>query len=657
MKIKIMLSLGLLAGLSFSSVAQQVDDPNIQEAFLPFDTGVSTATRSASGKPGAEYWQNRADYSIKTKLDPDDHKVSSTVEITYTNNSPDELEFLWLQLDQDLFSQESWGAKLTPVEGARFGNAAFDGGYDVKKITVKSGKDQYAPVTRKVDTNVKLNLTEPLAANGGTITIIVEYSFVVPEYGSDRMGRLDTENGWIYEIAQWYPRMAVYDDIQGWNVMPYLGQGEFYLEYGTFNYEITVPKDFIVAGSGELLNPEEVLTKDQLKSYEAAKKSDETVTIISADEAGKADRPGRKKSFTWKFKIEHSRDVAWAASKAFIWDAARINLPDGSKSLAMSVYPVESAGDEAWSRSTEYVKHSIEYNSNQWFQYSYPAATNVAGIVGGMEYPGIVFCSWKATTGGLWGVTDHEFGHNWFPMVVGSNERQHAWMDEGFNTFINFYSTINFNDGEYGNELASSRAITKWMVSPRNEPVMTYPDQIQPGNLGILAYYKPALGLLMLREQILGHDLFDDAFRTYIERWKYKHPAPNDFFNTMEDVSGYDLDWFWRGWFESNWTLDQAVDTVTYMEDDPTQGALITFSNHQQMVMPVMLEITQENGTVETVDLPVQVWQTGNSWTISYDAESPITKVVIDPDEVYPDINPANNVWEVPVEAEETSQE
>ena len=639
----------MLVVLGSSVFAQQAHNSNVQEAFLPFDTGVSTATRSASGKPGAEYWQNRADYSIKTKLDPKKHSVSSSVEITYTNNSPDELEFLWLQLDQDLFSQESWGAKLTPVQGARFGNAAFDGGYDIKKLKVKYGNKEYSPVTRKVDTNLKLNLNEPLAAEGGTISISIEYSFVVPEYGSDRMGRIETENGWIYEIAQWYPRMAVYDDIQGWNVMPYLGQGEFYLEYGDFDYEITAPKDFIVVGSGELLNPGDVLTKEQQKRFEKAKKSDKTVAIISQEEVGNVDRPGRR-NLTWKFRMENSRDIAWAASKAFIWDAARMNLPDGKTALAQSVYPVESAGEEGWGRSTEYVKYSIEYNSEKWFPYSYPVATNVAGIVGGMEYPGIVFCSWKSKTGGLWGVTDHEFGHNWFPMVVGSNERQNAWMDEGFNTFINEYSTESFNEGEYYSRRTSSRAITRWMVSPRNEPIMTYPDQVQPGNLGILAYYKPAIGLIMLRESILGHELFDDAFREYIQRWKYKHPGPNDFFNTMEDVSGYDLDWFWRGWFATDWKLDQAVDSVSYPEEDPALGSLITFSNHEKMVMPVTLEITQENGTVETVDLPVQVWQTGNTWTISYKSDSPITKVVIDPEAVFPDIDPSNNTWQATTE-------
>ncbi len=621
-------------------------DPNVQEAFLPFDTSVNSITRSASGKPGPAYWQNEVDYNIKVSLNPEAHTVKGQVVIEYTNNSPDELDYLWLQLDQDLFSKDSWGGKLTPYSGSRFGNMAFDGGYNLKSVTVTEGNNTFTPETRKVDTNLRIDLKSPLPASGGMVTVKINYEFEVPTYGSDRLGRLETENGWIYELAQWYPRMVVYDDVKGWNVKPYLGAGEFYLEYGDFDYEITVPYDFIVVGSGTLVNPEDVLTKEQQSRFDRATKSDETVMILDVDEVGtSASRPESSGTLTWKFRMENARDVAWAASKAFVWDAARINLPDGSKSLAMSVYPVESAGDSAWSRSTEYVKYSIEYNSNQWFQYSYPVAVNVAGVVGGMEYPGIVFCSWRAKAGSLWGVTDHEFGHNWFPMVVGSNEREHAWMDEGFNTFINGYSTENFNNGEYQARRTDVRGITRWMTSPRNEAVMTEPDQMTAGNLGILAYYKPGLGLRILRESVLGHDLFDRAFKEYINRWAYKHPTPTDFFNTMEDVSGYNLDWFWRGWFATAWTLDQSVDKVEYIEDDPSSGSLITISNHKKMVMPVVLRITQQNGKEETLRYPVQLWQTTNTWTLKYDSDSPVTKVIIDPDNEFPDIDPENNTW------------
>lgn len=624
---------------------------NVQEAFLPFDTGISTPTRSASGQPGPEYWQNGADYSIQAELHPEEHLLTSSVTISYVNNSPDELNFVWLQMDQDLFSSDSWGAKLTPYRGARFGNREFDGGYELTQIRIEQNGKTYTPVSHKVDTNLKLNLEEAMKPKGDEITIHIEYKFEIPEYGSDRMGRLETNNGWIYELAQWYPRMVVYDDIQGWNVLPYLGAGEFYLEFGSFDYSITLPSDFIVVASGELQNPEEVLTDAQMDRLEQARNSDETVTILGVDELGTEEsRPRESEKLTWHFRMENSHDIAWAASKAFIWDAARINLPDNDQALAMSVYPEESSGEEGWGRSTEYVKGSIEFYSEKWLKYPYPVAVNVAGIVGGMEYPGLVFCSWRAREGSLWGVTDHEFGHIWFPMIVGSNEREYAWMDEGFNTFINGYSTENFNDGEYQARRTSARPITAWMAGPEAEAIFTAPDQIQPGNLGTVAYYKPALGLRMLRETIIGNELFDEAFKAYINRWKYKHPTPNDFFNTMEDVSGHDLDWFWRGWFETTWTLDQAVDSVSYVENDPANGALISISNQQKMVMPVILEITEENGNTSRVDLPAYVWRDTNEWTFRFDSTSPITSIVLDPYEELPDIQPANNIWVAPVE-------
>jgi len=648
----------LLAALVASPIYAQQNSSNstVQEAFVPYETGNSTQYRSASGNPGEEYWQNSVDYEIDTNLMPDQHKVDATVTIHYTNNSPQDLNFLWVQLDQDLFSNDSWGAKLTPPQGSRFGNEDFDGGFNLENVRISHGGKTYNPEMHKVDTNMKLNLKEALAAEGGKVTVTINYNFIIPSYGSDRMGRLNTKNGTIYEVAQWYPRMAVYDDVKGWNVMPYLGAGEFYLEYGSFDYSITAPSDYVVVASGKLLNPSEVLTKEQQQRWQKASKSDKRVYIIKKEEVGAEDsRPkGKNGQLTWKYHVDKARDVAWAASKAFIWDAAKIDLPSGQKSLAMSVYPAESAGDTAWSRSTEYVKASIEHNSQMWYEYPYPVAINVAGTVGGMEYPSIVFCSWKATKGGLWGVTDHEFGHTWFPMIVGSNEREHVWMDEGFNTFINGYSTEDFNNGEYQSRRNSPRNITGWMTSDKAEPIMTEPDEIQPGNLGIVAYYKPALGLRMLRESILGHELFDEAFKTYINRWAYKHPTPDDFFNTMEDVSGHELDWFWRGWFEKTWTMDQAVHSVSYVDEDPSKGALITILNKDKLVMPVKMKVVESNGDSSMVNLPVQVWNRGDYWTVKYNSTSKIAKVVIDPHKEFPDVNPANNSWQAKSEKDST---
>lgn len=636
----------MLAFMLVAGAASAQENSTTQEAFVPYKTGQSTKYRSASGAPGEDYWQNEVNYDIETTLNPDEHKVSGQVKIHYKNNSPQKLNFVWLQLDQDLLSNDSWGAKLTPYDGSRFGNQSFDGGFNLEKVQISHDGNSYRPEVHKVDTNMKLNLNDGIAAKGGKAIITINYSFKVPEYGSDRMGRVATNKGTIYEIAQWYPRMAVYDDIKGWNVMPYLGAGEFYLEFGSFDYSITAPSDYVVVGSGELKNPDEVLTNEQQKRWKKAQNSDERVFIIKEGEVGtKKSRPQGKDKLTWKYHLDKAHDIAWAASKAFMWDAARINLPGDDQSLAMSVYPPEVSADSAWGRSTEYVKSSIEHSSNKWDKYPYPVAINVAGTVGGMEYPSIVFCSWKATKGSLWGVTNHEFGHTWFPMMVGSNEREHVWMDEGFNTFINGYATQAFNNGEYAARRTSARNITDWMDSDKAEPIMTEPDEIDSGNLGIVAYYKPALGLRMLRESIIGPELFDEAFRTYINRWKYKHPRPDDFFNTMEEVSGRELDWFWRGWFEKTWTMDQAVDSVSYIKDDPSNGSLISISNNNKLVMPVKMEVTEENGETNMVDLPVQVWNRGNEWTVKYHSTSKIKKVVIDPNKEFPDIDAENNVW------------
>jgi hypothetical protein len=412
-------------------------------AFNPlFYPSNGTVYRSASGTPGPKYWNNRADYKINAALDTAQHEVSGSVTITYTNNSPDQMPFLWIQLDQNIYREDSRAEATSPVAGGRWANRTFTKGDSLKSVTlIRDGQSSKADY-EVTDTRMQIKLADALKADGGTIQLKIDYSFTVPEYGTDRMGRLKTKNGWIYEVAQWFPRMAVYDDVYGWNVLPYLGAGEFYLEYGNIDYSITTPADLVVTGSGELVNPAEVLTPGQISRLAKAKASDKTVFIRTEADINNPASHLPKKTLTWHFKCNQTRDVAWAASRAFLWDAAKINLPSGKKALAQSVYPVESAGDSAWGRSTEFVKACIELYSKQWYEFTYPVATNVAGIVGGMEYPGIVFCSSRSRQGSLWGVTNHEFGHNWFPMIVGSNERKYAWMDEGFNTFINGHQSI-----------------------------------------------------------------------------------------------------------------------------------------------------------------------------------------------------------------------
>ncbi len=635
----------LLSGL----LTAQTSKLNQHEAFAPlFYPSYGDDIRSASGRPGPKYWQNAASYKIDVSLDDNSHGLSGSVQVQYTNNSPETLPFLWMQLDQNIYNDSSRSVAQTEVSGGRWANRNFNGGYTIKSVKlVEEGKQ--TPLTYTItDTRMRVDLPKALKATGGVANIRIEYSFIIPEYGTDRLGRLNTKNGWIYEVAQWYPRMCVYDNVYGWNTLPYLGQGEFYLEYGNFEYRITAPASHIVVGSGELVNATEVLTAEQQQRMAKAKNSDATVMLRSADEVTNvSSRPAGKDKLTWKFRCTNARDVAWASSKAFVWDAARINLPSGKKSLAMSVYPVESATDTSWNRGTEYVKGAIEHYSNQWYEYTYPVATNVAGIVGGMEYPGIVFCSSKETKGGLWNVTSHEFGHNWFPMIVGSNERKYPWMDEGFNTFINTLADKAFNKGEYDapSMMSNLYRIAPFIFRDTTESILNIPDVQTQQNLGILAYFKPGLGLTLLREEILGVKTFDNAFRYYINNWAFKHPTPYDFFHAIENYSGETLDWFWRGWFMNNWKIDMMVKGVRYVSNDETKGANITIMNLEKMPMPVTVAITESNGKKGTVRLPVEVWHRGGSWTFHYASTSKLSEVTVDPDKKLPDVNPANNTW------------
>lgn len=599
--------------------------------------------RSASGEPGPKYWQNRADYKINCTLNPELHKISGEVEVTYTNNSPDHLKFLWLQLDQNIYKENSRGSATTTQTGGRYANEKFTNGYEIKSVAVEINGKKTETKNNVSDTRMQVWLPQVLKASGNKIKLFIGFEFTVPQRGTDRMGRLETRNGWIYTIAQWFPRMCVYDDLQGWNTLPYIGAGEFYLEYGDIEYAVTAPSNLIIVGSGELQNEKEVLTPTQQTRLSTARNSDKTIMLRTAEEVNDPKTRPAVAQLTWKFKIQNTRDAAWGASKAFVWDAAKINLPSGKKALAMSVYPVESIKKDGWQRSTEMIKGSVEHYSKNWFEFPYPAATNVAGVVGGMEYPGIVFCGYRDAGASLWGVIDHEFGHTWFPMIVGSNERKHAWMDEGFDTFINGLSTKEFNKGEFANFTYFPGDNATTVFTNEMDPLMTAPDVLQQHNIGVAEYDKPSIMLNALRDVVLGKDRFDAAFREYINRWAFKHPTPWDFFHTIENVSGEDLGWFWRAWVFNNWKLDQAVTGVTYANGNPQNGVFITLENLGQMVMPVTVLIKETNGKEQKIDLPVEVWQRGKEWTFRANTTSKLTDVILDPDKLLPDINRKNN--------------
>jgi hypothetical protein len=641
----------LLISLALSAQTNSVFNPH--ELFAQ-DTYTKNGNefRSANGTPGAAYWQNRADYLLNAKIDTVKNTLSATETIHYTNNSPGALSSLWLELAQNTYREDARSNFYTAsTPGHLTGVSGHTDGYHFDNVSIEyKGKTFKADYIIN-DTRMQIRLPQALSAKE-KMDIHIKYNYSIPGTFGGRTDFFSTKNGKIYEIAQWYPRMCVYDDLHGWDALPFLGSGEFYCEYGDFDYTVTVPAGIIVAGSGELQNEKEVLSATQIQRLNAARKSDKTIMIRTAEEIN--NKTANNKMQSWHFKMFNTRDVAFGASSAYIWDAAKVNLPAGKTSLAMSVYPVESAGNDAWGRATEYLKKSIEYFSEKWFMYPYPVAINEAGIAGGMEYPGIVFDGINDKGAELYWVTAHEIGHNWFPMIVGSNERRYAWMDEGFNTFIDIYAADVFNKGEYAPKRDGEYAPGKG--NPADEIIPLLKDEAAPSMMARadmltekyrhpLVYFKPAFGLVLLREQILGEDRFDYAFKKYIEHWAYKHPSPDDFFRSIESQSGEDLGWFWKEWFHNNWQFDVAVESVTYTNNDAKNGADITMANLQKMALPITIEVVLKDGSKMNVQLPVETWMQGSEHTIHVPTTQAIQSVTIDPENKLPDSNRSNNVW------------
>jgi hypothetical protein len=624
----------------------------------PLTLAAPNDRRQANGAPGRAYWQQRVDYSIKATLDTAANTLAGTVVIRYTNNSPDTLAVLWMQLDQNLFRPGSVGSLLNASE-SRFGGAGFKGGFDIERFeqlsvvpgqtpaTGLNGKKARtaAPPTRKGqpvktrvdDTMMEVTLPLPLPP-GQSTTLELTYHFNIPEHGADRMGR----EGTLYELAQWYPRLAVYDDVHGWNTLQYLGQGEFYLEYGNYDYEITLPAGYVVAGTGTVQNPLEVLTAAERSRLAAAVKSDSISHIITADElANGAARPKKDGMLTWKFKAANVRDVAWCASPEYLWDAS------GWKGILAQSYYRPSA-TAMWKDAADMARYSIQEYSTRWFQYAYPQISAVEGPVSGMEYPLVEMETNNDSKEGLYAVVTHEIGHMWYPMMVGSDERRYAWMDEGFNTFINIYSEQGyFKRDDTRRRIGEGRFTAATDQAPTAQPIMTYANLYRTdANLGVLAYIKPGNGLFLLREKILGHDVFDEAFREYTRRWVFKHPQPDDFFRTMNSVTGRDLDWFWRGWFYSTGVLDQSIESVKQtMAPDSSTTVEVTIRNLGTLVMPVELRLTFTDGTTQLYQYPVEVWYKGNKYVARIDASKPVKSATVDPDGLFPDVVPGNNGW------------
>jgi hypothetical protein len=617
-------SIALLAA-SLTVVPQ--DTLPVPHAYLD---ALSEGTRSRSGAPGATYWQQRVDYDIRTRLHPEEARVSGSEVIRYQNRSPDTLTEIWLNLPQNVFAPGNPRNRTAPVTG----------GFDLERVVVQGREMAVGRPDRPVPTVVGLELPEPLVP-GKLAEIQIDWSFEVPER-TFRMGREGTE---VFYLAQWFPHVAVYDDLQGWVRDPYLGDGEFYLEYGDFRVEITAPEGWLVSASGILQNPDDVLRPEAAARFRSL--SRERVTAVVGREerdAGHGTAPGDEDGLLrWRYVAENVRDFAWGASDRYVWDATVAEYQDltgGPRSSAIhSLYRPEQAN---WERSAEYARHAIEAHSH-WYPYPYPQMTVNEGVIGGgMEYPMITIIGGGRTPLSLYGVISHELAHMWWPMVVGSNERRHAWMDEGLASFSeDLFTPTLFPESPGG--LGSMQGYLRVAGTDAETESMRPADLYGPfGNRGLASYGKPATVFRALRA-ILGEDTFDQAMRTYIRRWAYKHPHPLDLFWTFEDVTGEDLDWYFHPWLYTTRVMDQAIDGVSVEEG----GRRITLFlvDRGEIAMPVHLEVEVEAGAPVRVTADPSSWK-GGRMELELSLPSPVRRVVLDPEMSFPDMNREDNVWE-----------
>lgn len=668
--------------------------------------------RSGSGSPGPKYWQQRADYVINAELHDDTQSITGSETITYYNNSPDPLKYLWLQLDQNINAKDNNTLKTaassirdstnTKTMASSLGLYDFDGGYKIKGVKDASGTNLATLVNF---TMMRVDLPKPLLP-GQKFVFSVDWAFnindrmkgITPNDARSGLEYFPEDGNYSYIIAQWFPRMCVYDDVVGWQNKQFLGQGEFTLTFGNYEVNLTVPADHIVAATGMVQNPQEVLTPEQQARFEQAKKSfDKPVIIATQAEAVEREKSKSTQKKTWKFKADNVRDFAFATSRKFIWDAQAVKVGDKTP-LAMSYYPKE--GNPLWEQeSTKAVKNCLVTYSKYSVDYPYPQATSVHHAAIGMEYPMICFNGARPnkdgtysdrTKWGLVGVVIHEVGHNFFPMIINNDERQWTWMDEGLNTFVQYRTQVE-NYPDMPNRRGPASMIVPYMRGDQSlqRPLMVNSESVVRQNFGNEQYAKCATALNILRETVMGPELFDKAFKEYAQRWAFKHPKPADFFRTLEDASAVDLDWFWRGWFYTTDVNDQSIDKVVWYKvrkdevnvenkgkttkkgdlaaasqqsnpDDfsggpqpfsviPTDARFygefqsrvddkaliskmegknfyqITFSNKGGLVMPVIIEWTYKDGTKEIERIPAEIWRTN---------ESTVTKVFMKEKEV-----------------------
>lgn len=661
--------------------------------------------RNAAGAPGPAYWQNEANYDIEIELDDENQRITGSETITYINNSPDPLSYLWMQLDQNVRAKTShtYDTKTSSIahemqmkgfHGAGISDlleSDFEGGFKISDLKDDKGN----PLSHLIhQTMMAIDLPEPLKS-GETFTFSLKWEYNI----NDRMkigGRsgyeyFDKDKNYLYTIAQFYPRMCVYNDTEGWQNKQFLGTGEFTLPFGNFTVKITTPADHVVAATGKLQNPEQVLTQTQIQRWESAKTAKKPVLIITQKEAEKNEKSRSKEKKTWIFEAEKVRDFAFASSRKFIWDAMGVDI-NGRTVMAVSYYPKE--GNPLWEEySTRVVAHTLKVYSDHTFPYPYHKAISVHAADIGMEYPMICFNFGRPEADGSYlpfvkegmiMVIIHEIGHNFFPMIVNSDERQWTWMDEGLNSFVQYLAEVkwaqnNEKEKDYFFRAGPPATIAPYMKIEKQylSPIMTNSEQIQM--LGPNAYSKPATALNILRETIMGPELFDRAFKTYAQRWAFKHPTPSDFFRTMEDASSVDLDWFWRGWFYTvdhvDITLSQvkkfkmkigeATEKVENEKDQNTFFANLTkeeekeiekhkdlnfyelqFENKGGLVMPIILEFTYTDGTQEVKRIPAEIWRKNDEKiTKVFTSKKTLKSVVLDPFLETADTDLSNNYW------------
>jgi hypothetical protein len=697
--------------------------------------------RTASGAPGHQYWQQDVDYKIDITLNDEKQTLSGSETIDYTNNSPDTLRYLWLQLDQNKLAENAGSKttrtapkKKTTYRGLRnaIESDSFNGGYDITKVTGSNGKALNYVIN---GTMMRIDLPKALKS-GDSVEMNINWNYQLHEQkvlgGRSGYEYFKEDENYLYEVASWFPRAAAYYDVMGWQNKQFIGSGEFTLEFGDYDVSITVPADHVVAATGVLQNPKEVLTKTQRNRLAKAKTAEKPVLVITPEEALENEKSRSTKTKTWEFEAKNVRDFAFASSRKFIWDAQGYK-GGKTETMAMSFYPNE--GNPLWEKySTESIIHTMEQYNKYTFDYPYPVSISVNGPVGGMEYPMITFNGprptldketgektySRATKYGLIGVIIHEVGHNYFPMIVNSDERQWTWMDEGLNTFLQFVAEQAWEE-DYPSRRGDASNITSYMKSNNQVPIMTNSESIL--QFGNNAYGKPATALNILRETIMGRELFDFAFKEYAQRWKFKRPTPADFFRTMEDASGVDLDWFWRGWFYTTDHVDIALGNIHlyrpnsqnpdteeaweralnnekpefiskvrnkgqwvrtqdkpelldfYNEHDKFTATnkarnkynssnkkleqwqkdllvdernfyIVDFENKGGLVMPIILDLTFADNTVERVTLPAEIWRR-NSKKVSklLIRDKEITAIAIDPNWETADVDVNNNYW------------